>query len=126
MPSKQPETIYRVVDNRVLLLGIDERYRHYMAEFESAFLLPRAEVVAAKLNVSEANVPIEGYYAKTTDLTHYFKLIRALQKVSYSETHIVNDMPEFQEILRVTSSPIFGKPQNKGYQIGRASCRERV
>ena len=114
MSTKQPETIYCVVDNRVLILGIDERYRQYMMEFESAFLLPQVEVLAAKLNLAEANVSVEGYYARTTDLSHYFKLIRALQAVSDSNKPSVKDMPEFQEILKVTSSPIFGRPQDNG------------
>jgi len=117
MTSNQPETIYCVVDNRVLVLGIDAIYREYMKEFESAFLLPLVEVIAAKLDVSEANVPVEGYYSELESLTRYFKLMRALQKESESAKHLVNNMTEFQEILRVTSSPIFGKPKNKGYLL---------
>lgn len=114
MTSNQPETIYCAVDNRVLVLGIDEIYRKYMKEFESAFLLPQVEVIAAKLNIHEVNVPIEGYYGEHKTLTRYFKLMRALQQVSDSKKRVVDELPAFQEILRVTSSPIFGKPQYQG------------
>jgi hypothetical protein len=37
--------------------------------------------------------------------------MRALQKTSNSKRYLVNDMPEFQEILMATSSRIFGRPQ---------------
>lgn len=114
MLTEEPEIIYCVVDNRVLVLGIDEIYRKYMKEFESAFLLPQVEVIAAKLEVSEANVPIEGYYGELETLTRYFKLMRALQGVSESSEPLVRDLPEFEKIWEVTNSPIFGKPVRNG------------
>jgi len=114
MAAQESETIYCVVDNRVLLFGIDAIYRDYMKEFESAFLLPQVEVVAEKLGVSEANVPIEGYYGEHKTLTHYFKLMRALQRVDESSKVLVENLPEYKNILKVSASLIFGKPQNKG------------
>jgi hypothetical protein len=114
MLTEEPETIYRIVNNRILILGIDEIYRKYMKEFESVFLLPQVEVIAAKLNVHEADVPIEGYYGEHETLTRYFKLIRALQEVAESSEILVHDLPEFHKIWEVTNSPIFGKPIRKG------------
>lgn len=114
MSTEQPETIYRIVDNRVLILGIDEIYRKYMKEFESTFLLPQVEVVAEKLNVKETDVPVEGYYGEHKTLTRYFKLMRALQDMDESSKPSVENMPEFQAVWKITNSPIFGKPQNKG------------
>lgn len=111
MASHQPETIYRIVDNRVLVLGIDQIYRKYMQEFELEFLLPQVEVVAKKLDVNEANVPIEGYYGEHIKLTRYFRLMRALQEVPETSESLVRDLPEFQKIWNVTNSNIFGKPQ---------------
>ena len=114
MFDQPPETIYCVVDNRVLVLGIDELYRKYMKEFEAEFLLPQAEVVAAKLGVVEANVPVEGYYGERETLTRYFKLMRALQEVGESSEPLVSGLHEFQKICDVTKSPIFGRPIRNG------------
>jgi len=111
MLTQEPETIYCVIDNRVLALGIDERYRHYMTELEAVFLLPFVEVIAAKLGVKEKEVPVEGYYSEDPKLTSYFKLMRALQDVSESSLPLVEGMTEFQRVLEVVSSPIFGKPE---------------
>ena len=114
MTSKQEDTIYRIVDNRVLVLGIDEIYRKYMKEFESAFLLPQVETIVAKLGVLELDIPIEGYYGEHETLTRYFKLMRALQEVDESSEPFVRELPEFQKIWEITNSPIFGKPVRKG------------
>lgn len=117
MSTKESGTLYRIIDNRVLLLGLDSMYRDYMKEFESAFLLPQVEIIATKLGVSEADVPIEGYYGERGSLTRYFKLMRALQRVEESAKPFIDEMIEFQNIWRVTSSPIFGISQNKGYLL---------
>jgi len=114
MTSKQEDTIYRIVDNRTLVLGIDEIYRKYMKEFESAFLLPQVETIAAKLGLLELDVPIEGYYGEHETLTRYFKLMRALQEVDEASESFVRKLPEFQKIWEITNSPIFGKPVRKG------------
>jgi hypothetical protein len=63
MASNQPGTKYQAVDNRILVLGLDAIYQDYMRRLESEFLLPKVESIAAKLGVSEANVPVEGYYS---------------------------------------------------------------
>lgn len=110
----QPESIYCVVDNRTLLLGIDAMYRDYMQRFETKFLLPQVEAIVARLNVSEANVPIEGYYSKSSELTRYFKLMRALQEVQQDSLPLVENLPEFQKILEITTSPIYGTPVQEG------------
>lgn len=98
------------VDNRVFLLGLDALYRRAMKEHERGELLACARRVSAALKVPPADVPIEGYYSEHADLTAYFRLMRALQNVSLDRTGAVESLPEFQRLLAVTSSPIFGSP----------------
>lgn len=114
MSTSQLETIYCVVDNRVLLLGTDAIYRKYMEELETAILLPKVEIVATSLGISELEVPIEGYYINSPAATRYFKLMRALQQADEALLSRVKNLPEFQEIWKIVSSPVFGRPVTKG------------
>jgi hypothetical protein len=99
-----------VVDNRVFLLGLDERYREAMKKQERGQLLECAERVAAVLGQAPADVPVEGYYAEEPALTKYFRLMRGLQQVPLAREAEVEPLPEFQRLLAVSSSPIFGSP----------------
>ena len=99
-----------VVDNRVFLLGLDQLYRERAKRHESTELLTCARAVAARLNVAPAAVPIEGYYAETKELTEYFLLTRGLQSVGEKAAPHVAGMPEFQRLLSVVSSPLYGRP----------------
>jgi hypothetical protein len=110
-PAPEDEAVIRcVVDNRVFLLGLDERYRDAMKKQERGQLLECAERVAAALHQPPADVLVEGYYAEEPVLTKYFRLLRALQRVPLSREAEVEQLPEFQRLLAVTSSPIFGSP----------------
>jgi hypothetical protein len=104
----------RVVDNRVFLLGLDQLYREAMKVHEVGELLPCARRVAQNLEVFPGNVPIEGYYTESAELTEYFCLIRALQNVPESSKPKVASLPEFGHLLDVVSSPIFGRPIDEG------------
>ena len=99
-----------VVDNRVFLLGLDQLYRERVKRHESTELLTCARAVAARLNVAPAAVPIEGYYTETKELTEYFRLTRGLQSVGEEAAPHVAGMPEFQRLLSVVSSPLYGRP----------------
>jgi hypothetical protein len=114
MAVSQPETISCLVDHRVLLLGIDFLYRKSMEELEVAVLLPQLETVANVLGIPELDVPVEGYYINSPEGTRYFRLIRALQNVGEEFLPQMKELPEFQNIFEVVSSPIFGKPVWKG------------
>jgi hypothetical protein len=100
-----------VVDDRVFVLGLDELYRNAAKRCESTELLGCAQRVAAELRVLPAtNVPTEGYYGESLELTHYFQLMRALQatpRVRAAEVHL---LPEYQRLLQVASSPHLGSP----------------
>jgi hypothetical protein len=98
------------VDNRVFLLGLDELYRDAMQKHEAGELLACAQSVTSVLNVLPADVPVEGYYTENSDLTAYFRLVRALQGVPLARAREVESLPQFHRILAVTSSPIFGPP----------------
>lgn len=102
--------VQRVVDNRVMLLGLDELYRSAMKEHERTELLVCAQLVSSALHQAPANVPVEGYYSEDPALATYFRLMRALQEVVLERASEVEAMPEFRRLLAVTSSPIFGTP----------------
>ena len=109
-----------VVDNRVFLLGLDGLYRDAMRQHERTELLACARKVAKLLHVSPADVPVEGYYAEEEALTEYFLLLRALQAVGRDARSSVESRSEFQRLLAVASSPIFGVPKHDGLlPVGR-------
>ena len=104
----------KVVDNRVFLLGLDKLYRDAMKGHEVGQLLPCARRVAQALEVLPDDVPVEGYYTESPELTEYFCLVRALQKVPESSKPKVTSLPEFGRLLDVVSSPIFGRAIQDG------------
>jgi hypothetical protein len=107
----------RVVDNRVFLLGLDELYRGAMKRHEQKELLLCAREIAAKLAVKPANVPIEGYYYESEELTEYFRLVRALQRVPKSRESELQSAASFSRLKQVVTSPIFGTPLEQGYLL---------
>lgn len=92
--------LIRIVDDRVLLLGIDKRYRDAMKLFESKVLLGCVATVASRLGVAEADVPLEGYYDDPyiPELPRYFRLMRALQNVADEDASAVRNMIELKRI----------------------------
>ncbi len=104
------KTERRVVDNRVFLLGLDELYREAMKRQERDNLLRCARETASTLSVGPADVPIEGYYTEDERLTEYFRLVRALQRVSKNRESEVAELVGFRRLRQVTESPIFGRP----------------
>ena len=100
-----------VVDDRVMLLGLDGFYRDAMQRQERTELLTCARAVAAALGVGPADVPIEGYYADDELLTEYFRLMRTLQHVEVSSTPTVDGLREFHRLVDVVGSPLFGVPK---------------
>ena len=110
-----------VVDNRTFLHGLDHMYRMRMKELEGSWLLPCARKVAQTLNVAPADVPVEGYFdaikyrpLETDTLAEYFRLMRALQTVPQDREAPVRDQPEYQILLQVAGSPLYGRPQREG------------
>src|SRR5688572_21285690 len=61
-PARRKEE--RVVDDRIFLRGLHELYRTGIKPHERRELLPAARSVAAKLNVRQSDIPVEGYYAE--------------------------------------------------------------
>jgi hypothetical protein len=121
-------TVEHVVDDRVFLLGLDQLYRTRMKRHESAELLVCARAVAAKLHVSAADVPVEGYYAETRKLTEYFRLLRGLQAVDSKLAPRVSSMRDFQRLLSVASAPLYGWPVDRGrlLPVGRDPLAEAL
>jgi hypothetical protein len=97
-----------IVDDRVLVLGLDKFYREAMKRFEVHTLLPCAQVVAQDLQVSAARVPVEGYYHESPELRRYFRLMRALQGEPADRAKAIQNKDAFSILKSVASSPIFG------------------
>ena len=98
-----------VIDNRVFLLGLDEMYRDAMKRHESGELLDCARTVVVDLRATLGDVPIEGYYTESPELTEYFRLMRALQsrsKTSYTSAAL-------SRLIEICSSPIFGDARDE-------------
>lgn len=106
--------ITHVVDNRVFLLGLDELYRARMKRHERSELRECAQSVAAALGVTAKEFPLEGYYSENEQLTEYFHLMRTLQGIDGDRKETVSHLPEFQRLVEVTSSPIYGTPVDQG------------
>jgi len=104
----------RVVDNRVLLLGLDMLYRAAMQPHERGELLACARRVSDVLHAMRANVPVEGYYAEDEQLTEYYLLVRALQDFDEGATPSVAPLLELQRLRDVTSAPLYGRAQYAG------------
>ena len=108
------ETIRRVVDNRVFLLGLDAVYRKAMKRHEGDELLGCARVTAEALGVPPADGPVEGYYTETPQLTEYFRLRRALQGIKNSRAPTVDHLAQFRRLKQVCDSGLFGPPHDEG------------
>lgn len=100
----------RIVDNRVFLLGLDHLYRVAMKYEERGELLICARRVTSALHITPAEVPVEGYYIEDEQLTEYFRLVRALQDTGDNRRPEAASLPEFQRLLSITSSPLYGRP----------------
>jgi hypothetical protein len=105
--------IRQVVDNRIFLLGLDDLYRSAMKGNEASELLRCAREVAWALHVPPANVAVEGYYAESTHLSEYFRLLRALQEEPNSRVAAVARLPAYQRLYDVMWSALFGRPRNE-------------
>lgn len=106
--NSMADPITHTVGNRELILGIDELYRDAMKPFEARELLPAAQKIANGLKQIVGDGPAEGYYGESAELTTYFQTMRALQQVGASELPRVAHLPEYDLLLKVTQSPIFG------------------
>ena len=100
----------RVVDDRVLLLGLDYLYREAIKQHERSELLDCARDLSARLKVNPGSGPVEGYYKEDAELTEYFQLMRALQDVGDSFRPAVASAPSYQRLRAVTSSRVYGDP----------------
>ncbi len=109
------QTEKRIVTDTVFLLGLDYLYREAIKPHERGELLTSVRQVTAALGVAPAAGPVEGYYAEDARLTAYFQLMRGLQAVDGTRVSEVADLPAFQRLTAVTSSPIYGRA---GMQTG--------
>lgn len=103
----------RTVTDRVLLLGLDSLYRARMKQHESGELLACAQEVADALALPPSGEPVEGYYTESHQLESYFRLMHALQTVDPGLAPKVADLAGYRRLIEVTSSPIFGIPEER-------------
>jgi hypothetical protein len=115
------ETIVRTVDDRNLVLGLDQMYRDQMKGFETGKLLECVREVLKTLDETPSrDIPVEGYYSEREDLKEYFYGIRHLQNVSVESRPKVDGLESFQKLLKVVSSPIFGKAESVQFLLPRS------
>ena len=105
------ETIVRTVDDRTLVLGLDQMYRDEMKALESNELLECVrEVVATLKTTPSQQIPVEGYYWESERLTEYFYGMRHLQDLPENRRPEVDSLNSFQKLSKVASSRIYGVP----------------
>ena len=97
-----------IVDDDTFLLGLDDFFREGMKQAESAELLACAESIASDLNLSPKNVPTEGYYHETPELTRYFQLMRVIQSEGQYREPEISDQESWQRLQQIARSTIFG------------------
>src|SRR6187549_2439835 len=119
------DSVAQVVDDTVFLLGLDVLYTEAIRRHESTELLACARSVASVLCLPQddalgAAVP-EGYYAQDAGLGEYFRLVRSFQHVDEARAREVEHLPEFQRLLAVSSSSLYGVPvhEDKLLPVGR-------
>jgi hypothetical protein len=105
------------VDDRKLLLALDNLYRTHMKVFETECLLPYSRDLMNQLSLQAQNFPIEGYYVESDALKEYFLNIRTLQKRSNVDAKPVRNSEPYQALLKVLSSEIYGSKllQSEGF-----------
>jgi len=101
------------VTNRVLLLGLDNLYRSAMKRHESSELLECAREVTAILKVDSIDVPTEGYYTESPELTEYFQLMRGLQRQPETRATALRNSAAYARLVEVTASPLYGTPSRR-------------
>lgn len=110
----------KVVDDRILLLGLDSLYRDRIKVYERGRLRRYAQDLANALAIGPADVAVEGYYAEEEALTEYFRLTRALQRVPEDRIGAVRELESFRRLREVLSSPLFGRSEPDGSLFPRA------
>ena len=111
MPNPDQEVI---IDDRVFVLGLDYLYRNQMKLFEADKLLPCAEKMAQVLAVQPGDIPVEGYYIESHKLRQYFQTMRALQEVKLEKRPAVKGLFEFEFLMKVLTSGLYGEPVHNG------------
>jgi hypothetical protein len=110
-----------VVDDRAFVIGLSELFRQEMKSYEVGHLLPLAETACIDLDLSPANVTVEGYYTESDELERFFQLIRALQDI---EVHKVSDGTTKTAIFRlreVLTSPAMGRVESNDILLPRTT-----
>jgi hypothetical protein len=102
------------IDNSVYFFALENVIRDtsegYPA-YEENILLPVIEDLLAESKIPEEalkDYPLEGYYYKSPKLVRYFKLLRNLQLNPEIIKMVKTDIPTFEIIHNVCSSPLFG------------------
>ncbi|HET9956638.1 MAG TPA: hypothetical protein VFQ61_19205 [Polyangiaceae bacterium] len=108
-----------IVDNRVFAIGLDGMVRTALGRHEKGELLACAAEVAKALGIGASSSPVEGNYTEDPDRARYFSLMRALQGESMHREREVAHMAEFQRLMAVTSSRIFGLADRDGKLLPR-------
>ncbi|MEZ6050702.1 MAG: hypothetical protein R3C02_04810 [Planctomycetaceae bacterium] len=98
----------RIVNNRVFLLGLDELYREASEQHErnELYSVPKTPLLLFRL-LSRQMSPSKAT-TENEELTEYFRLVRALQRVPKHRESELDSLDEFARLKLVTESRIFG------------------
>jgi hypothetical protein len=102
-----------IVGDFELILGLDSFYRNQMKEYETKVLLPLIIQIFQKLNISQKEYPIEGYYYESDELKNYFNYIKTLQQVSIKRKEDLQDMSGYKKLTELFCSGLYGKYEYK-------------
>lgn len=110
-----------VIDDQAFVVGLSELFRQEMKAYEVTSLLPLAESVCETLGLSPADVPIEGYYAESTELQRFFRLIRSLQNAGSGDNFPDSTQRAIYRLREVLNSPAMGRVENHDRLIARTT-----
>jgi hypothetical protein len=110
-----------VVDDRAFVVGLSELFRQEMKSYEVATLLPLAETACEALDLSPANVPVEGYYTESVELERFFRLIRALQNAEVREVFPGSAKDAMFRLREVLASPAMGRVESDDRLLPRTT-----
>lgn len=105
-------TITKKITDSDFYYMIENQIRDVIPKYETGVLLPAAERILSLSGIKKEELkeyPIEGYYYKNNALRLYFTIIRNLQMNTSLFLKVRRDTEDFDLLLYMTNTPLFGK-----------------
>jgi hypothetical protein len=88
-----------VIDDCRFVIALTEFFRDRFRIYETDTLLPLARDVAKRLGIRPLDVPVEGYYAETEELSEYFRLVRGFQQEKIERCSVPQSLRELRAVF---------------------------